>query len=181
MHVPIPDNIELLEDRGDLVIQRSWRGPHLWFLLLFCIIWDSFLIFWYKMAFGDPNAPLMVKIFPIGHVAVGLGLTYYVIAGFVNKTDIRINPIKLSVLSYPMKWFGNKEVDVDRIKQLYTTEKVTQGKNGASVTYIVNIVTKENRQLKLLGGLQTKEQALYIEKKIEEVLAIPDEHVAGQV
>lgn len=182
MHVPIPDNIDLIEDRGDLVIRRSWRGPHLWFLLLFCIIWDGFLVFWYSAAFGDPNAPLIMKLFPIGHVAVGVGLTYYVIAGFVNKTDIRINPVKVSVKSYPMKWFGNKEVGIDDIKQLYTTEKISNNSNnGTSVSYTVNIVTGMGKKLKLVSGLQNKEQGIFIEKKIEEVLGIFDEEVAGEV
>ncbi|HKK17661.1 MAG TPA: hypothetical protein VJ952_03185 [Opitutales bacterium] len=181
MHVPIPDNIELLDDRGDLVIRRSWRGPHLWFLLLFCIFWNGFLVFWYSAAFGDSNAPLMMKLFPLGHVAVGIGLTYYVVAGFLNKTDVRINPLKVSVRSYPMKWFGNKEVPIDDIKQLYTTEKISNNKNGTSMSYTVNILTPAGKQLKLLSGLQAKEQGIFIEKKIEEVLGIEDQKVAGEV
>ena len=122
-----------------------------------------------------------MKLFPIGHVAVGVGLTYYVIAGFVNKTDIRINPLKVSVLSYPMKWFGNKEVRVDDVKQLYTTEKITSNKNGTSVSYTVNIMTSMGKQLKLVSGLQSKDQGIFIEKKIEEVLGLADEPVSGEV
>ena len=181
MHVPIPENMELLEDHGDLVIRRTWRGAYLWPLLLFCIVWDGFMIFWYKMAFSDPSAPLMVKVFPIGHVAVGVGLTYFVIAGFLNKTDITISFFSVKVRSFPVKWFGDKEVAVDDIQQLYVTEKISQNKNGTQVRYTVNIMTKSNRQIKLVSGLQEREQAIFIEKKIEEILALPDEAVAGEV
>lgn len=181
MHVPIPEKIELLESRGDLIIRRTWRGAHLWFLVLFCIIWDSFLVFWYMKAFGDPEAPLMMKVFPIVHVAVGVGLTYYVIAGFLNKTDITISALKIGVRSYPVKWFGNKEVRVDDIEQLYTTEKVTRNNNTTSVSYTVNVLTKMGKKVKLVSGLDEKEQGIFIEKKIEEILGIKDEKVAGEV
>lgn len=80
-----------------------------------------------------------------------------------------------------MKWFGNKEVGIDDIKQLYTTEKISNNKNGSSARYTVNILTREGKQRKLVSGLQSKEQGIFIEKKIEEVLGIEDEEVAGEV
>jgi len=179
--VPIPDKIEMLEEHSDLVIRRTWFGYHLFFLFFFCIIWNGFLIFWYQMAFSATDTPLFVKLFPIGHVAVGLGLLYYVVAGFLNKTDIIISPETLKVRTYPVKWPGDKVIDVADVRQLYTTEKVTRTKNGQTVRYAVNIVTHANRKVKLVGGLMHKDQALYIEKNIEDVLGICDQSVAGEV
>src|SRR6187401_1885165 len=35
---------------GELYLRRNWFTPALFFLLFFCIAWDSFLVFWYSMA-----------------------------------------------------------------------------------------------------------------------------------
>ena len=170
-----------VEDRGELVIRRTWFGHHVWFLIFFALIWNGFLVGWYALAFGQAEAPLIMKLFPIGHVAVGLGLIYFIIATFLNRSDIRISPLAVEVRHGPMKWPGNKKVAVDAIKQLYVEEHVTNTKNGQSVSYRVNVLTQASRRIKLVTGLKDRAQALFIEKKIEEVLALPDEAVAGEL
>ena len=172
MDAPVPEKLDLVEDHGKLVIRRKWFGWHLIFLTIFCVVWDGFLFFWYSIAFSDPDSGLMMKLFPIGHLAVGVGLTYFVIAGYFNKTDIIIDPMYIEVKIYPIKWFGNKKIDITEIKQLYTTEKISNTKNGTTVRYQVSVVTNENKQKKLVGGLESREQGLFIEHKIEEILGI---------
>ena len=180
MNVPIPEKMEFIEENGQLIIRKKWFGVHLIFLTLFCIFWCGFLVVWYGIAFSD-DTPLMMKLFPLGHVAVGVGLLYYVIAGYFNKTDIIIDSLNLEVKHYPVKWFGNKCIDVADIKQLYTSERVTNNKNGTTITYKVNVIDNQGRSKGLVGGLESKEQGLFIERKIEEILGILDEEVSGAV
>jgi hypothetical protein len=37
-------------------ITRRWFMPQAWFLIFFCLAWDSFLVFWYSMAFAGAAA-----------------------------------------------------------------------------------------------------------------------------
>ena len=151
-------------------------------LTLFCVIWDGFLVFWYMGAMqAEGTLPLMHVLFPIGHVVVGVGITYFTIACYLNKTDIIISPMQLVVRIQPMKWPGEGRYYISDIKQLYTYKKVRKTKNGTSITYEVRFIDKHDNQKTLVKGLQTKEQGLYIEKEIENVIGLEDQAVPGEV
>lgn len=181
MTTPIPANIELLEERGNLVIRKKWFSPAVFLLLFFCIMWDGFLVFWYLGATRMDTVPLMHILFPLGHVAVGAGLTYFTVAGFVNKTDIIISPMQLVVRIQPLKWPGEGTYFISDVKQLYTYEKVRKTKNGHSITYEVRMLDNHDQQKTLVRGLENKNQGIYIEKEIEKIIGIKDTAVAGEV
>ena len=178
--VPIPEKMEIINNGFDMIIRRKWFSPKFIFLTVFVIFWDGFLVFWYSMATGM-DAPLIFKLFPLIHVAVGIGLTYYVIAGYLNNTDIIVSNSDLVIKSYPLPWIGDKTISTKNIMQLYTKEVISRGKNGTSVSYEVHGLDLNDRQIKLVKGLETKEQGLFIEHKIEEYLSIDDAPVAGEV
>jgi hypothetical protein len=180
-HVPIPNNIELLEERGNLVIRKKWFRPSVIFLAIFCVFWDGFLVVWFLGASQMENVPLMHILFPLGHVAVGAGLTYFTIAGFINKTDIIISPMQLQVRIQPMKWPGEGTYYISDIQQLYTFKKVRKTKNGTSITYEVRMLDNHEQEKTLIRGLEARSQGLYIEKEIEKIVGIKDEAVAGAV
>ncbi|NDV61942.1 hypothetical protein G0Q06_05720 [Puniceicoccales bacterium CK1056] len=181
MIAPIPKNIELLEDHGNLIIRRKWFGPRVIFLTIFCIFWDGFLVAWFWIGSQQGNMPLAHFLFPLIHVAAGIGITYYVIACYVNKTDIVISPDNLSVKIYPIKWPGEGSFPILELKQLYTYEKVTRTKNGTSITYEVRILDRQNKEKTLVKGLDDKAQGLFIEKEIEKIIGVNDERVVGEV
>jgi hypothetical protein len=100
---------------GECYLRRRWFEPGLFGLLLFVIFWDGFLVVWYSIAFfavakqpGD-NGLWMMVLFPVLHVAVGVSLTYYVLAGFLNKTQILIDGLDLHVRHRPIPW-----IELDR-------------------------------------------------------------------
>ncbi|HEX6040903.1 MAG TPA: hypothetical protein VFZ20_22775, partial [Longimicrobium sp.] len=99
--VPLPAGVHV-EDRGrDLVIVRRWFSWVYIFLVFFCFVWDGMLIFWYSLAFmGD--APLVFKLFPMLHVAAGAFITYFTLAGLVNRTTFTIERDRLSVRHGPL-------------------------------------------------------------------------------
>ena len=74
-----PENLDVEDTPLRLRLSRRWFHPGLFFMLFFCIAWNAFLVGWYAMGFQMPDAGVMriiFLIFPIGHVAVGVGLTY---------------------------------------------------------------------------------------------------------
>ena len=127
---------------------------------------------------GVPN---FVYLFPLLHVGVGLGMIYFCMAIYLNNTDIVVGATSIEVKTYPLYWFGDCRIEISDIKQLYTTEKVVSAKHGTKITYDVNVITQNNKQKKLVSNLETKDQGLFIESKIETTLGIKDEKVLGEV
>ena len=105
--VPEPKGFSVENWGSDLVITRRWFTPAVFFLVLFCIFWDGFLIFWYGIAFTQKEVPWIMVLFPILHLAVGVGLTYFVICCFVNRTWIKVSMGQLTVRHSQLQWQGN--------------------------------------------------------------------------
>ena len=74
MDIGLPDKMEIVRRSNGIEIVRRWFGPQVIFMTLFAVAWDVFLVFWYSMAGGSGN--LMMLLFPLIHVAVGIGITY---------------------------------------------------------------------------------------------------------
>lgn len=157
----------------ELLLTRRWFHPSLIFLLFFCIAWDGFLIFWYSIAiFGGAKADgfnWMMILFPICHVAVGVGLTYFVIAGFLNKSTIFLDADLLAVRHGPVPWFGNCTLDTSGILGIeldYVSSKDSQP------NYAVSAHADDGKQVVLLRGLNAK-QAEYIAWQVANRLQVP--------
>ncbi|MCA9249851.1 MAG: hypothetical protein R3E58_20645 [Phycisphaerae bacterium] len=180
--VPMPSGIIIEDWGGNRRIVRKWYTPKYFILLFFCIAWDSFLIFWYSIAFGEHDTPWIMKVFPIAHVAVGIGLTYYTICGFLNRTIIELGSFTLSIRHKPLHWPGNADFDASQFDQLYCKENSRrQDNNGATqITYDLQAATKDGKSIKLLTGLPELELALYLEQEIESALGIVDRPVPGE-
>jgi hypothetical protein len=186
--VPQPEKLLVEDTGGGLRISWSWWSPVFLFLVLFCIAWDGFLIFWYQMAFGM-NAPWIFKVFPLIHLAVGVGLTYFTIAGFLNRTTIEVAGDVLTVRHGPLPWPGNRTVPVADVEQFYCQEKTHVGRHSGphyshptvSWTYQVCAVLKDGHKVTVLSGLHDKDRALFIEQQLEEYLDIPDMPIGGEL
>ena len=177
--VPMPKGIKVDESGPDLVIRRSWWTPVAIFLLFFCGAWDSFLVFWYSIAFSG-RAPWIMIVFPVAHVAVGVGLTYFVLCCFLNSTRITVRGGVLKIQHGPLPWRGNREILEGDIDQIYCKLKERRGRQGTQDTYDVNTVLTDNRKVTLLASLEDEDQALFIEQALEEHLGIVDRRVRGE-
>ncbi len=154
--------------------QISWRWFELQhiFLAFFCIAWDSFLIFWYSMALH--GGPLIMIIFPIAHVAVGVGLTYYTLAGFLNRTTVQIGRRELVIRHGPMPWFSNRNINANDLREVNVNNtSTTNGPfNRQNVpAYRVDAVTSSGRTIPLLM-LKSEDQARFVKQQIQERFAI---------
>lgn len=179
--VPMPSGMTVEEYGGRLRIVRRWLTPVAFFLVFFCIAWNAFLVFWYSMAFGDANTPWIMKVFPIGHIAVGVGLSYYTLTCFLNRTVIAVEAGELVIRHGPLPWPGNASIDTTHIEQLYCQEKTHRGENSTHTTYSVFAVDRDGQTRKLLSNLSARDQALYIEQRLEEELNLEDRPVGGEI
>jgi hypothetical protein len=171
----------------ELVITRRWYTHAVWALLAFCIFWDGFLVVWYSagihiLLHGSEGSAMtwVMLLFPVLHVAVGLGLTYGVLCTFINSTVIRAATGELSVSHGPLPSVGNCRIPIADVQQLFCTEKRHRGDDSWHCTYNVLVLKRDDTQVTLVSGLEHLDQAWFIEQQVEEHLKIRDERVAGE-
>jgi hypothetical protein len=178
---PRPREVTLEKQGQSLKLSWRWFSPKYIGLAIFAVVWDAFLCFWYSIAFSGNGMPWIMIVFPLGHVAVGLGISYSVLAGFLNKTTLRIEKARFSVHHDPVPWLGEVNVPVSELEQLYCKEKHTSSKNGSSLSYQLCAVLKDGRKLDLVSGLDSPDVALFVEQQIEDWLQIEDRGVSGEM
>ncbi|MCA9030709.1 MAG: hypothetical protein KDA66_07875 [Planctomycetaceae bacterium] len=182
--VAIPEKLRVEEFGGELRISWGWFNPSVFFLIPFCIAWNAFLIGWYSMAMGDHGPPGAMKwimlIFPIGHVAVGLGLFYACLAMLFNSTSIRVMYGQLEIQHGPIPFPGNRTVPVDDIDQLYVKHERNVGEKGTSHNYPLLARLKSGREVKLLPHNSEVEISRAVEQLVEKYLNIKDQAVPGE-
>ena len=181
MDIGLPEKIRFRDHLSHIEIVRTWFGTRILFLTAFAVFWDGFMLHWYSIVPLD--GPRIAVLFPLMHVGVGVALTYYVLTGWFNKTTISVGQGRIRVRHRPFPWPGNKDFGTTDVKQLYAKAN-NPGLwhwNFATVAYELRAVTKSGLNIKLVGGLEAQEQAIFIEQKIEKYLRIKDAPVAGEI
>ena len=178
MDIGLPEKIRFLDHVSHIEIVRTWFGMQILFPTAFAVYLDGFLFYWYSI--GPLNGSLMAVLFPLLHVVGAVALTYYALTGWFNRTTISVGQGRISVRHRPLPWPGNKEIDAADVKQLYAKEG-SRPWSSTSVTYELRAVTNSGRNIKIVGGLETQEQAIFIEQKIEKYLRIEDAPVVGEI
>lgn len=163
--LPVPEGFQILQQGRNGIIRRRWFTHAAWFLLFFCLFWNTFLVFWYVMAFRSPpkNASAWLPIlFPLGHVAIGLGLLYFVLSLFLNKTDIIFAAHELRVRTHPLPWPGNQVIRATNLAAFLVREREISRKNSRSTVYDLLYVDSTNHEQPLVKKLPRREQADYL-------------------
>ncbi len=184
-----PETVRVEETARALVLSWRWFEPALFFLLFFAIAWDAFLVGWYAVgltmtAIAGPMAIIML-VFPIAHVAVGVGMTYTVLAGFLNRTRIEVTTNELTVRHGPIPWKGNRRYAAGQVKQLYCKGGLLRINARPNVKRLskatLHAILDDNTHVTLLKDIDDPDKALYIEQKVEERLGIQDQAVRGEL
>jgi hypothetical protein len=180
LEMPIPERFRVSHDDGDVRVSWRWLEAQHFVTLFFVIAWDAFLIFWYAQAV--PSGELLAIVFPIAHVAVGVGLTYSTLTGFLNRTTLRARDGVLHVTHGPLPWRGNAMLAGVDVRQLYVTaDTVTDSDGGKSTTtYQLCAMLADGREKKLVKGLKERNEAAYLEGVFERALGIENAAVPGE-
>ena len=184
--LPRPAGINVDESTGAWVATYRWFTPAYVFLAFFCVAWDSFLIFWYSMAFKH-NAPWIMVIFPVVHLAVGIGLTYATLSGFLNTTRITVDGQSLAISHGPLPWTGVRTLVASDIRQLFCERTFSRNvstnvnmHHNTATTFALSAVLGDGSKLKLLRGFSEPDRPLFLEQEIERRLRIQPAAVAGE-
>jgi hypothetical protein len=177
--VPVPEGVSLHHDGDTLTIVRRWYSPKYLFLAAFSVFWDGFLLVWYSIALSS-HGSLMMICFPILHVAAGLFITYSTLAGFLNRTTIRVSPVEFIIQHDPLPWLGEMKRPVSILRQLYCKHASHSSKNNTD-TYVLCAVLEDGRTINLVQNLDSPDIGFFIEQQIENWLHIPDYAVGGEM
>lgn len=175
-----PDQVKFSYEGGRVNLSYRWFHPAILGLLFFCVFWDGFLLLWYGAVFNmsDNNSMSMIAIlFPLGHVSVGVALTYFVVASFLNSTHISLDSETFTIQHTPLPWPGNRSVARTDVVQFFVSEK--RGSKGG-VSYQLNAQLRSGTRVKIAGGLMNPELGFYLEQQLEKWGKIPDRPVAGE-
>lgn len=177
--VPMPSGFSVEPADGKLRIRRSWFRPAILFMALFTLVWNGFMVVWFSMAMRSGAG--FMAMFGLLHAGVGMFLLYTTAAAFINTTTITVGMSRLSVLHGPMPWPGSKTLATPDIAQLYTRKKIKTGKDSVKITYEVHVIGKDSRRIELIKGLDSEDDALFIEQEVEKYLGIKDQPVRGEL
>ncbi len=181
MEITLPEQLSVQVRGSHLEITRRWFSLSVIFISFFAIAWDIFLLVWYGALLHQGNASLLKSLFPLLHIALGVGVSYFALAGWLNHTSILVSPDELRIRHAPLPWFGGQTLQSPSLQQLYSKEVVSYSRNGRTVHYDLRAITHDGRNIKLLSGLESSQQALYIEQQVEKYLCIRNENVAGEI
>lgn len=175
----LPAKIEITRSFDRLQIVRKWLGLQYYLLTPFTIAWDASLLFW-GLIFLFPG-PLFLWLFLLVHVAAGIGITYYTLTGYVNKTVIDVDVNFLTIKHGPLPMGSNKKISSRALRQLYCTRReYFSPLLNDYATCDVHAITDDPKNIKLLDDL-SREQALFIEREVEKFLNIEDRRVKGEI
>ncbi len=177
--VPIPEPFEVVRATEGLQISYRWFNLTIILLAVFAVFWNGFMLVWHGISLASGN--WLMSLFGLLHTAVGLGLGYYVLAGFLNRTTIWVEPDRLLIRHHPLPWFSNRDLNAADVEQLYSKEVIKHTKNGTRTVYQVHGIFGDGKKQKLLDRLTEPEQALYIEQEIESYLRLRDKRVPGEL
>ena len=177
--VPMPKGVEVATGPDVLQITYRWFSAKYIGLLFFTIFWNGFMLVWHGISLF--SGAWMMSAFGLLHTAVGIGIGYYTLAGFLNRTTVWVHSDVLGIEHAPLPWFGAKQIRASAIDQIYCREKVHRSDSGTSYSYQVHAAMQDGSQEKLLSNLSKPEQALYIEQELERHLHITDRPVRGEL
>ncbi len=182
IEVEMPDGIDVLHLASELTLYIKWSSAFNKFLIMFAAIWNSVVLLFVLVAVL--TGQWIVLLFISVHLAVAIGLTYYLIALRYNTTEISVTKLRIAIKHKPI-WvplYINREVGTFDVKQLFTTQylagKVNQQPQYA---YEVKLLTKSDKTIRLVHSLKKSAQAKYIEQEIEKYLQIKNVHVEGEM
>ncbi|MEQ8169223.1 MAG: hypothetical protein ABRQ38_10030, partial [Candidatus Eremiobacterota bacterium] len=150
----------LEENEREIKITQKWFSWSLIIPFIFCIAWFYISITMVR------NGNLVPPAFGIGIIII-----YSLMAGFLNRTIIKINNSEITVQHTPVPcpFYGNQKIDSSDLMQVVLQEFHKKGRKCCRV----NALFKNNQNVTLLIDL-TKEEATFITKEIETYLKLKE-------
>lgn len=151
---------------GELNISFSWRTPAMWFLLFFCLVWDSITLFALFSGAG---------FFIIFHALAGLFITWWTLTRFTNNTTVTVDRQQLVLKHGPVPWPFSKDKNIPAraLVQLYVGKSSVKQNNKHTYKLMAKLDT--GAEVKLIDVETDKQLLLDLERTIETYLDIKND------
>ncbi len=179
--IMIPNGIEMLKLMGELEISISWRKSAKHYTLLFALIWNVFIGFFFMMMLFSGGIGSIIFLAPF--LFVGAYLLYASVGQLINTTYITVDEERISVEHKPINFLVQRDQHflAEDIKQLFVRRYKTGESNGNPVyAFSVNIKLRNGRTFPLVKELHSANYGKYIEQEIEKFLKIKNVPVQGE-
>jgi len=184
--VPVPGQFRVTRDGRELQITVPWLTAGLDRILLTasCIILGGVMLApaVLSLVAGTFAGDALLTQLPVA--ILGLAFAYYALASLINRAVIRADGEHLVVRHTPLPWFERLDLSIADLEQLYAVRH--RSRRRLAPTYALQVVLRDGRVRKVLGGLQKPDHALYLEQALEEHLGIVNravdrelEHASG--
>lgn len=165
----IPEKLDVTTGFNDITFTRKWLGWQVIPLAIFCVVWDSIIFVVYSSILHSKHPNWLAVLFPVGHIAVGLFLTYYVIATLFNRTGVSVSPECIRVKTYPIYWGSERRIKIEDITDTRMKSSVNNNNQNSFGVFYRN---KENREKPIIRGGLTDDQAAYINFQIRKLIGL---------
>lgn len=173
-----PDTVRLEEHGQEAVLLYKWpkvgmaAGTAVFGIGLVVAVWGLLHRF--------PIALRLVAEIPVVLFALAAG--YAALADFFNHTHFRIAGQQLEVSHDPIPWAGSARYAKHQVRQLYVKEAARAGRRRTNRAYYsLHAILRDGRHIRLLGGISSAYDALYLEQQMEARLDIADKAVPGEM
>ncbi len=163
----LPPRVTLTVANDHLAIGYRRLSSATGVLVPFVVLWNANVVRLADLALASPST--LLSLFALLNLAAGLALAYCTVAACLNRTVIVVERQRVSIRHRPLPWFGRMEIDASRLVRLYSIERnhAERRFGDPAVPYQVNAVLVDGRNVTLIRGLETSEQAHFIERRLE--------------
>ncbi len=183
MALGLPKKFTLNLYENYMHITLSWFGKKTFVATLIAVFHIGFsLVFFISESTTMTGSPLMIKLAPWISTILGLGILYYALTTWLNKTHIFVSQNAIEVKHKPLPWFGNKRLETKNIKQLYSKEVLSTSTSSSrsTISYHLHVISSDEDDMTLMN-VENSEQALFLEQEIEKYLGIENLKVRGEI
>ena len=174
----MPRRLSIFKRGFELELSHSWYGPLTPVLLVFCVLWDGFLLIWYTYGvFTEDAMPGIYFLLPMIHVGVGFVVTYYVLCLLFNRTIVSVNNSHLRVRHKPIPWV-KKDITIPSktVKQVYVEERIDLRNR---LYYVLRAILHNDEDIALMEIFETSTSIQQITVEVENYLDIEDRLLAS--
>jgi hypothetical protein len=183
--VPRPRGLVERETASDLVLTYRWFRPQHVVLAIFATFWNGFLLVWYSLALSNLGGlglmDLVMILFPILHVAVGVAVAYAALAGFVNRTEVRVTKASVHATHGPLPWRRPPPLPVDQVTRLFVAEHPRTHEDEGTPTWDLKAELTSGEEQIVCEGIDDLARGRYLAQRVGTWLGLHAKAVSGEV
>jgi hypothetical protein len=136
-------------------------------ILVFAGVWDSFIIFFYMAMIRATRPPTLgFFLFPMGHVLVGIFVTWQALVKTLNHSRLTLDRTAFVVTQAPI-WARGARFDASEIERF----ELRETESRRAVTWSIRVLTRDGKATRLALPLDQRDHVGFVAGKLNAALA----------